>query len=465
MATGHGRERSQQPADDDDGPGDDADGGGGWEEDETAADKTPADLRRAWDEAAAAVRHLERRGGPRMPAAVLERARAHRDEAEMAWRAAKPLHPIGKRLRWAAEAVEAAMDKQRAHRAEVDEFEEDTAKRRAELLARQKVDDERVARKQRELDLLRAEAGPTGTDDVAGRRAMAEIRRVRPTMWATRVAFEGIQSEVGPALERAVEALPEGSPAWMDLQGILSTVTNIHGVLAQAVTNTDETCTYNIGDGDSAYGGGGVSDPRDGIRLPEDEADQAERGAGRCARPGGRSESPAKCRAVEGPNGSASRWVRRRECGEGAWQRDDSAQMLDVPPAARDGHAHPQGSNGPSQPFVLAPTIGDAVADVTAKVEEAERQRREKEEAERRQLAASCSPEQLAQAENLLAQQNAAAATGFGSAEAAEIARRVHLERVEQVVKAAREKDIDFNYAELRDGSAEELEDWAQRHI
>ncbi len=430
------------------GPGGSADDDQGDEADDDVAEPAPATLRRLWDDAAQAVRHLERRGGPRMPEAVLEAARRHRDDAEKRWRAAKPAHPIGRRIRWAAEAVEAAMDKQRLHREELEVFEENTARRREELLARQAADDERVAKKQRELDDLRAEAGPASTDERAGAKAMEVIRQARPTLWATRTALQGIQADVGPVLERVVDTLPEGSPAWCDLQGALSAVTNIYGVLDHAVHGGDEPHEHFIGDdGCTGMDYDDFDDSLEGLSLPE------EGGAGDGARSGGDDAreargDDAKRRAVEAPGGGAARWVRHREgAGEGTWQRHSASSD--------------------AQPRAAAPTpnLEARTSEVAAKFEEAEARRAEQEAAERRQLAASYTPEQRAQAENLHAQQREAASAGFGTAEACEIARRVHLERVDQVVKAARERDIEFDLAELRSATAEELEDWARRHV
>jgi DNA-binding MarR family transcriptional regulator len=430
-------------------PGERADGDLGDDDDAGDAEPTPAELRRHWDDAAQAVRHLERRGGPKMPEAVLEAARRHRDEAERRWRAAKPAHPIGRRIRWAAEAVEAAMEKQRVHKEELVEFEENTARRRGELLERQAADDERVARKQRELDDLRAEAGPTSVEEAAGARAMEVTRQTRPTMWATRAALEGIQADVGPALERAVEALPEGSAAWCDLQGVLSAVTSIHGILDQAVHCGGEARAHYIGDDGSAGMDDDVDDSLGDISLPEEDPTggvaSAEGGDGREER-----GDDAKRRAVEGPGGGAARWVRHRDGGgEGAWQKERHSAGGDAQPCAA----------------ATTPTLGARACEVAARVEEAEARRAEQEAADRRRLEASYTPEQRAQAENLHAQQRAAASAGFGTAEAREIARRVHLERVDQIVKAAREKDIEFSLAELRDATAEELEDWARRHV
>ncbi len=99
------------------------------------------------------------------------------------------------------------------------------------------------------------------------------------------------------------------------------------------------------------------------------------------------------------------------------------------------------------------------------KVQEAAARRCEEEAEERRRLEQSLTPEQKAQAEALHAQQTAAAAAQFGSAQATEIARQVHDNRVMEIFKAAREKDLHFDQAELMGSTPEELEDWARRHI
>ncbi len=52
-----------------------------------------------------------------------------------------------------------------------------------------------------------------------GARIMAEVKRARPTIWATLTALQGINMDVGLAIEMALGALPEGSKAWLDLTG------------------------------------------------------------------------------------------------------------------------------------------------------------------------------------------------------------------------------------------------------
>jgi hypothetical protein len=86
-------------------------------------------------------------------------------------------------------------------------------------------------------------------------------------------------------------------------------------------------------------------------------------------------------------------------------------------------------------------------------------------EEERQRLAHAMSAQERAQAEALQAQQAAAAAAGFGSAAALAIAQDAHAKRLAEIVKQARERDIHVNHGELGAMSAEELEDWAQRHV
>ncbi len=431
--------------------------------------KSADELRKEWNEAVDAVHDLERKGGPRLLDAIIADARRHRDAAERAWRAAKAPHPLGKRLRWAATALEAAMAKEHAHQAEWDAFEEATARRRAELAARQQADVARTAKKQQELDDLRCEAGPTGEKEAEGTRAMDEIQHVRPTLWATRVAHEGIQCSVGPAIERVLQQLQEGSPAWLELQGALSSVTNVFGVLDEAVRDKGGLRTFDISEGDGGDAGEDMVDSIDGISLPTDDDVRPGDGQGRQHAGGDGGEADPKRRAVEGRGGGVARWTKPKESGEGAWTRAGVASGSGAT-AVADGTSgqHPlgggpaarQGEQGGSRDSAAA-----AAAEQRRNVEEAERRRAAEQAAERLRLEQALTPEQRAQAANLHAQQAAAASAGFGSEQALQIAQQVHSQRLDEVVKAARERDLHVDLAELRAYSAEELEDWARRHV
>ncbi len=445
----------------------------GMQEDDQGGPKSASELRKEWNNAIDTVRYLERRGGPGVPQAVLDSARAHRDNAERAWRAAKVPHPLGRRLRWAAADLEAALAKENLHREELEDFEAQTLRRRGELLERQRVDEERTARKRALLDQLREEAGPPKDDGGVGARAMAEIRRVRPTMWATRVALEGIQSEAGPMLERALENIPEGSQTWNDLQLVLSSITGVHGVLADALHNTDETDHYNMAQGDGEDADLEERDSLDAISLPGDSAEGTngyteERSLRERAENG---EPPTRRRAIGERPGGPARWTKSRTGGEGNWQRIGESGTTGGGPqlcgaAAAAGHTGcPVPPAACADQRRLTEAAAREVAEQRNRIQEAEFRRAEEAAEQRRQLEHSYSPEQRAQAEELHAVQTAAAAASFGSPEAAEIARRTHAKRVQEVIKSAREKDLEFSQAELLAYTAEELEDWARRHI
>ncbi len=458
------------------------------DEDDVPPAATADELRRAWRDAAETVRFLERRGGPKVPAAVLEGARGHRDAAERAWRAAKQPHPLGRRLKWAAEALEAAMAKEEAHRAELAEFEEEYARRRTALLARQDADVARTARKQEALDELRMEARPAEGDADVGARATAAAKEVRPTLWAARVALEGIQEDVGPALEKALYATTEGSATWEVLQGALSSVTSVFNVLQGAVRCKDEADQYDMARDDGMGYDAWEGDSLDEISLPED-ADIANRGR-RGERAWKTNEAGdnegAKRRALEGASPPAARWTRARNGGEGAWTRSDDgdgAHGVGTTTGGSSGRPSMGGSSadhlvgtatsgGKTAPGGRGLTAAEAneataaeVAEHRRKAGEAEQRRAAEEAAERTRLAQSYSAEERAQAESLHAQQAAAANAGFGSEHAQEIARRIHQQRVDEIVKLARERDIPVDLQEMRGLTSEDLEDWARRHV
>ncbi len=418
-----------------------------------------AELRRQWADAAETVKFLERRGA-KASELVLAQARADRDDLERRWRAAKPIHPLAKRLRWAAQELESALTKQEANRAELDRFEEWAVRRRAELTARAEADAARTAKKQKILDDLRAESGhsPLLKD---GGRIMEEIRRMQPTVWATRTALRGINDDVGPAMEAALEALPEGSQAWMELHGALSSITNVQGILADALDSAASRADeYDMAAGDGDGDEGGEYDSLDGVSLPGeanagDMHDVELHGTQRDGGTRGAGGGPTSCSA----HGGSSRWAKPRGGSEGAWQRLSWAdeQAAEAKERGTDDEVAKERQR--------AEAAAKELAEQQARIQDAARRRAEEEADERRRLVQALTPEQRAQAEALHAQQAAAASVQFGSAAATEIARQAHCKRVAEVVKAAREKDILVNQEELMQGTPEELADWAQRHI
>ncbi len=433
-------------------------------DDDARGDDAPvpsaAELRRMWADASETVKCLEKRGS-KVSELVLEQARADRDGLEKRWRAAKPVHPLGKRLRWAASELEAALTKQDANRAELERFEDWVVQRRAELEARGEADVARTARKQKLLDELREESGhsPLLMD---GSRIMERVRRLQPSIWATRTALRGINDDVGPAMESALEALPEGSKAWMDLHGALSSITNVQGILTDALDNDAEgAACYDMAAGEGSECADGDGDSLDDISLPEDANTGSAQGGGNGR---ARHYSPA-CGTGGKPRGDGSaaggsRWAKPRRGGEGEWRRLNWADEQAA--EAADGDIAAEAAARERQ---RAESAAKELAEQQVKIQEAAKRRAEEEAEERRRLEQALSPEEKAQAEALHAQQTAAAAAQFGTQQAADIAWQVHCQRVAEVVKGAREKDILVNQAELMQCTPSELEDWAQRHI
>ncbi len=181
---------------------------------------------------------MQRKGGPKIPDAVLQSAREHRDEAEANWRAARARepHPIGKRLRWAAFALEATI-KLEDNRRVFELFEEEVRARREELVQRAAADEARTRKKREMLDEIRRETDGDELDDPngQGRRIMQRLRNIHPSLWATRSAVEGIATDVGPVLETIIGTLPEGDEARDSLQGVLSAVTGVYAILEQSM--------------------------------------------------------------------------------------------------------------------------------------------------------------------------------------------------------------------------------------
>ncbi len=237
-----------------------------------------------------------------------------------------------------------------------------------------------------------------------------------------------------------------------------------------------EPSQFEMARGDSEGEQEGGEDSLDGISLPGAPVAEAANGIGGGAARGGRpaDSQDAKRRALAGGEGPTARWARHRSGGESSWRRLDWADEHESE-HTQHGNSASSGAAGDAAPqpraagteaaAQLAEAAAREAAEQQRKIQEAEQRRAAEAAAQRQLLEQSYSPEQREQAELLHAQQAAAASAGFGSEGALEIARQAHALRVQEVVKAAREKDIPVNQAEFLDGSPEELEDWARRHI
>ncbi len=477
---------------------DDGDGGDEVDDDADADADEPSesDLRRAWDEARDAVRLLERTS-QRVPQELLAQARAQRAAAEERWRAAKTPQPLEKRLRWAEAALTEAVAKQEAHRRELLEFERATEERRRELHHRAEVDDARTARKREALDILRREGAP---------QAVPACER------ALRIAAEGIDSDLGPALAAVADKVPEGSPVWLELQAALATLCNVDGVLRQAMRQqpgqaqpaqpppppqrVQRPSVYDISDaGASSHahragqGGGGGDATAPAATEPRAPA----------------AAPPADSGAQRPAVAATSRWAKQAAdgapWGTKAWQKQSSTKA----DAVADGGGQASGGGQPSadaaeearrllqqhhqQAAAEEERARAAAAAVAAEAnaeaerqrqlaahrhqqhEEALRQQREaikraedaaaaEQERQRMALLANTPPEELKRMAALHAQQAAIQAAGFGTQQASEGAGLVHQGRAQELAAAATARGVDADAETLMAMSPEQLADW-----
>ncbi len=360
------------------------------------------DLRQAWDDARETVKLLE--GNPRSSPSVLDAARRQRDGAEAAWRAAKPPHPLHKRLRWAQRAYDNAVGKQQSHQEELDKFEEETAKRRKLLLDRCQADRVRTAKRLSALEAL--------LDQGEQRQPLASVR-------AARACATGIDTDVGPALAAVADKLTEGSPAWLELQAAMAALANVEGELRRAAA-TDQRrdahppapTQYDIsGDATVAGGAGGTSC---GEGYPHVSIANASDGDKARAAPAVAETVPTP--KWVGPQPGSNRWGGRE------WKRQEST----APAGAAADVQHVNGSSAHAKE-----QAAKMLAEQRAHLEAA--QARERASAE----AARVQAEELARTQQLQAdQQRRAEADARAAAETLRVARQAVAEA--EAAEAAR---------------------------
>ncbi len=492
-------------------------GGGGAGETGGGVHRPAEELRREWDLASEAVRVLER-AGRNYPQRLMEAARAERDEAERAWRAARRPHPLYKRLRWAEAALNAAVAKQRANREEAEAYAAEVERQRERMAKRAEDDDARVRKRRAHLDQLREEEKQEegGTKEGAaqaegGLRAMQE-------------AADGIAA-AAPRVAAVIEDLQD-SVAKETLQAALVALTNAHGGLRSAA--------------ESASGGDAFRQPSWARTVPWASADGNERRAKRAVRepspPVTATQGiPGAAKTDSAGDGSASgqqqqqqqpqqqqqqqqhpRWSRARgdEHGDAgpaakraAWADQTEGTLIDAPPSLVDGPV--TGGGAPVTPSLeaaerarhcvlrfdaetaarvaaeagAAAAAAQAAADAAAaelaaadrrkeevirqqqaKVAEATERQRQEEARQREQLLASMSEDERRRAEALHQQQQLIAAPGFGSADAGALAGRVFGARVLEVVDLARANGITADPQHLQTLTPEKLEEYAAMH-
>ncbi len=440
------------------------------------ADADETELRRVWQGHVHACRLMERNARD-FPARLLAEARALRDSAERQWRAAKQPQPLHKRLRWAEAALREAEGKERAHEQELQEHLSAAAQRTREIEGRIAVDKARTARRRAALQALRFEAAP---------RALPASER------AARMAVAGITSDVGPQLAAIIERLaaPPGEDTEairQELQLVAVSVSRVEGVLregAEADARNGRTAHFDIGesstDGISGEGGGRAPAEGDGGRESE----------GNC----GRAAAP-----------TTTRWAKQN--GQSVWRKDMATCSAAAAEEARKllqgqnvdppliGSITPTGAN--ADPELAAATTNDlAEADRRARLaaqrqtlEVQQRQQETRNEQQRQQddlqlqqrmqhqqeelqrhqaamqqaaqaraaeetrqrelLLASMSPQELARAAELHAQQAAIGAQVFGTESASQLADMVQRAERQRTERAEVERLMDTSQEEF----------------
>ncbi len=148
---------------------------------------------------------MERRGNYGPALATLQAAR---DEAERRWRQAKPPAPLPRRLDWADVKLRKAQATLTRVRLELDAFDEETDRKRAEICRRIQEAEEWYHWRQKQLDAIHEEAAGkvpgrrSGTSESGG---TDEVRR-------------RIRGHMLPEMQAILEVVPEGS----DLHGRLA---------------------------------------------------------------------------------------------------------------------------------------------------------------------------------------------------------------------------------------------------
>ncbi len=476
--------------------GDELDDEGG--NDEAEEDKDEGALKREWLAHCAALRLLEKDG--RAPQQLVAEARTQRDSAEKRWRAAKTPHPLSKRLRWAESELKDAEAREQARRAELEAHLAQAERRTKELEQRLGIDVARTARKREALACLHREG--------AGKQ------RRPPAERAAVIAATSISLDVAPALLSAIEKLgtpsnEEQEATWRELQLAAVSLSRVEEVLREGVqppaANGGPT-VYDIGDDGNDDGHRGDGDPSDS-------------GGGS----GGRDKGGTGTRGADLPPAAAAvpRWTKAPN--NGPWRRADNSaaavegarealrRRLEVTSGADEVQSigDDKGGEPPAKPALQSGATTNDLAEAERREREAaqklwndsqqhqarekdahqlqqeedlrqQREQRRKEELQRHQaeaqraaearaaeearqreqLIANMSPEQLALAAEVHAQQMAIGAKAFGTQEAAQMAGLAHQAHVQRALQEAEEHGRQADADRLMAMSPEDFAQW-----
>ncbi len=457
---------------------DDVEGGEeGGEEGDAMAQLDEFELKRMWQALGNSVRLLER--DPQSPPCLVAEARARRDAAEERWRAAKKPHPLSKRLKWAEADLRDAESKERQHRLELQQHLEQTARRTRELEERVSVDAARTQRRRAAVEALYAE-GAQRPGWAAGS--------------AARVAATGIATDVAPALLAAIERLAhqggDTETIRQELQLVAVSLNRVEGVLRDATDQQpqadDGPERFDISDDANGGGRGGGGGAQGGARPAGDTSDPA----GRPPRPAAASvprwskpspNEPWRKSAPTVSSAGAAEEARRLllsstssgalGAGAGAAGGDGGAPG----PGADDGSRADDGRRLQQQmdeqrrqqeeEEMRARRVQQQQEELLrhqAALQQAAEARAAEETRQREALIASMSPQELARAAELHAQQAAVGSQVFGTQAAGHLASMVQQAHVGGPAVGATETSERADVDHLMSLSPEELARWDQ---
>ncbi len=304
----------------------DGDDGSTYEEDDLAMDAeeeeeleggegewyepTSEDLRQAWLRECRAVKELAARG-KHGSSAALAAAREARDKAEEEWKRSRKPTPLPVRMGFAQRKLERAQASLERCKYALDEFDEETDRRRAELCQRIEDADARYRARVEQMDALHAEAGELaqGAQNRGGaaRRAGGD---------------DGVCDILVQGLKAIVETLDEGATARGEINLLLSK--------AASAAARSEHERYDIGGGDddmdmegddatwcevthgrwNRHSRKGGDKGCKGAWAPPPQSDEASRGKGQSSSAGAGSGGAKGCKPPQGKGGG--------ECGMAA---------------------------------------------------------------------------------------------------------------------------------------------------
>ncbi len=429
--------------------GGDAEGGSKYEPD-------PSQLRAEFEEHARAVREMERAGGF---GPALGTMRLARDEAERKWREAKAPAPLSKRLIWAEAKLQKAQAALTKARHQLERFDEDTERKRAEYCDRIEEADRWYRWRQEQLEGIHAEA--------AGRRCGAS---------GSGAADEGstevrkrIRGRMLPEMQAILEEIQEGT----DLHGRLAlVVAELAG--AETKLGTAQDCggaaCYDMCEGDShdddwdTQGQEQNGDAGQGDQW-EEPGDEKHHGGAAGWRPEGTGRWTRA--SNQGAGGQASR---PRAGGTGDTQTNDGTTTTHGAEGGRPAVGGKAGTSGGS-----ATTRDEHDHDDAAATRSAKHRRRqteaEVEEEERKASAARRAQELRAHLEQASAAQERSyqeGTGGFGSEAALSMAAQKIVLDVQRAQAQAGEMGIEPRSADgrtLLQLSPMELKQWIEEHL